>query len=174
MVFWCISCGVPPYGKQYAVERDNQPMSKAGKIIIAIAVAFFILIAGVMGFGVYWWSHHKNELLEAGKKQMDQGKEFGKKTDEQGCLDEAIARYKANRGFTGSLAAGLFLRTCLEASRPTQGFCDHVPKTLDIVNSVRWQLAESKRLGIDDDYGRQLLSQVQQYCESREAKSKSR
>ena len=142
-------------------------MSKAAKIIIAVAVSFVILAAGAIGFGLYWWSRHSGELLEAGRKHYEQGQEFGKKCDEQACLNEAITRYKADRGFTGSLATGLFLRGCLEASRPTPGFCDQVPKQSDILKSARWQIEEAKKAGIDDQYGRQLFSQVQLYCESK-------
>lgn len=146
-------------------------MSKAAKIIITIAVSLVILAASVIGLGVYWWSHHSHELFEAGQKQIEQGQEFGKKTDEQGCLDEAISRYKANRGFTGSISTGLFLRSCLQASRPTPGFCDQVPKPLDFLKSARWQIEQAKKAGINDEYGRQLFTQVQQYCESKESKS---
>ena len=149
-------------------------MSKVGKVIIAIAIGLFLLVITVIGLGAYWWSQHKRELLDAGRRQIEQGQEAGRKTDEQGCLDEAVVRYKANRGFTGSISPRLFLKACLDESRPTPGFCDRVPKQSDIMGSVRWRMAESKRLGLDDDYGRQLLTQVQQYCESKEAKAKSR
>ena len=142
-------------------------MSKATKIIITLVIGFFILVCAVVGLGLYWWSQHSGELIEAGRKQAEQGREFGKKTDEQGCLDEAITRYKDNRGFTGSITSGLFLRGCLDASRPTPGFCDQVPGQSEIIKSARWQLEQAKKAGIDDQYGRQLFAQVQQACESK-------
>lgn len=146
-------------------------MSKAGKIIIALVVCFVLLIAGVVGLGLYWWSHHKQELFEASEKQIEAGEAFGKQTDEQGCLDEAIKRYKENRGFVGSISTGLFLRSCLEASRPTPGFCDQVPKRSEILRSARWQIEQAKKAGIDDMYGKQLFGQLQEYCASKESKA---
>jgi hypothetical protein len=146
---------------------------KVAKIIIALVISFLILVSAVVGFGLYWWSQHKGEILEAGRKQAEQGREFGKKADEQGCLDESIVRYKGDRGFTGSIASGLFLRSCLEASRPTHGFCDQVPGQSEIIKSARWQLEQAEKAGIHDQYGRQLFSQVQQYCESKVSKTGS-
>ena len=146
-------------------------MSKAGKIITTLVVSIIILAAGSIGFGLYWWSHHKRELFETAQRQVEQGQEFGKKADEQTCLDEAIGRYKADRGFTGSISIGLFLRSCLEASHPTPGFCDQVPKRSEILKSVKWQLEQAKKAGIDDQYGRHLFTQVQEYCESKDSKS---
>jgi hypothetical protein len=145
-------------------------VSKTAKILITLAICFVIFVGAVVGFGLYWWSQHKGELLEAGRKQAEQGREFGKKSDEQGCLDESITRYKGDRGFVGSISSGLFLRSCLEASRPTPGFCDQVPKQSEILKSARWQVDQAEKAGIGDQYGRQLFSQVQQYCESKSSK----
>jgi len=166
----CCGAALPIRGVGLS-RRENFILSRAAKIIITIAVSLVILAASVIGFGLYWWSHHSHELFEAGRKQIEQGEAFGKQTDEQGCLDEAITRYKANRGFSGSISTGLFLRSCLEASRPTPGFCDQVPKQSDILKSARWQIEQAKKAGIDDQYGRQLFTQVQQYCGSKESKS---
>lgn len=149
-------------------------MSRAAKIIITLVLSFIVLAASTIGFGLYWWSYHSHELIEAGEKQIDQGQEFGKKGDEQGCLDEAITRYKASPGFTGSISTSLFLSSCLEESRPTPDFCDQVPGQSEILNSVRWQREQAKKAGIDDQYGRQLFSQVQVHCDQQKAKSGSR
>lgn len=145
-------------------------MSKTAKIIIALVVCFLLFVCAVVGFGLYWWSQHRGELLEAGRKHAEQGREFGKKADEQGCLDEAIVRYKGDRGFTGSISSRIFLRSCLEASRPTHGFCDQVPRQSEIIKSARWQLEQAEKAGINDQFGRQLFSQLQQHCESKASK----
>lgn len=145
-------------------------MSRAAKIIVTIGVCFVFLATITIGFGIYWWARHSHELFEAGQRQIDQGTAYGKQTDEQGCLDEAISRYKAKRGMTGSIASGLFLRSCLEESRPTPGFCDQVPKRTEILKSMQWQIAQAKKAGLENDpYGKQLFTQLQEYCEVKRA-----
>ena len=147
-------------------------MSKTGKVIIGIAIGFFIIVVGVVTIGIYWWTHYAKELKETGTKNIEQGKEFGKKATEQGCVDEAVARYKANSGFSSSISTGLFLKSCLEESTPTPGFCDQIPKQSEILKSVQWQLGQAEKTGIRDDFGRHLFSQIQIYCDEKRAKSK--
>jgi len=147
-------------------------MSRAGKIVIAIVIAFIFVVAGAISAGVYWISRHGHEVFEAGEKAMNEGQEFGKKSDQQGCVDEAVSRYKANRGFGGALSASMFVRSCLDESRPTPGFCDNVPKPTDVFRSARWQIEEARKAGIADNFGQQIFSQVQNHCQSRESKSK--
>jgi hypothetical protein len=144
-------------------------MSLAAKIVITIAVCFVLVAAGAVGLGIILWKRHSGDLIEAGRKQYDQGVALGRLTDESGCLDEAVTRYKGNRGMTGSLAAGVFVRSCWMASRPTAGFCDHVPKPLDLFNAARWQVEQSKRAGIDEQFGGQIFAQQRAYCDVRKA-----
>ena len=142
-------------------------MSLAAKIILTIVVGLILFTVGVVALGAYLWSRHSGDLVEAGRKQTEQGLAFGRETDEAGCLNEAVARYKGNRGFAGSVASGLFVQACWRASGPTAGFCDHVPKTLDVFRSARWQAEQTKRAGIDDPFGGQIFGQLQAYCGSK-------
>jgi hypothetical protein len=142
-------------------------MSLAAKIVITVAVCFVLFVAGAVGLGVYMWKRHSGELLDAGKKQYEQGLAFGKETDESGCLDQALTRYKGNRGMTGSLSAGVFVRACWTSSRPTAGFCDRVPKPLDIFTAARWQVEQSRRAGVDEQLGGQIFAQQRAYCGSK-------
>jgi hypothetical protein len=142
-------------------------MSFGAKIAIVIVVGFVLCAIGAVGLAAYVWSRHSGELLEAGRKQAEQGVAFGSETDEAGCLNEAIRRYKANRGLAGSMATGLFVRGCWASSRPTAGFCDQVPKTLDIVAGSRWQVQQTKKAGIHDAFGGQIFAQLRAYCDSK-------
>jgi len=145
-------------------------MSRAGKIVIILVVCFLVIVGSVVAMGVYWWTHHSRELMESTQKVYKEGQDAGRKTDEQGCLNAAIARYKENTGFTGSISTSLFLRSCLDESRPTPGFCDGVPRRLEILRSAQWQIEQAKKAGINDNFGRQLFTQVQEYCETKGAK----
>jgi hypothetical protein len=62
----------------------------------------------------------------------------------------------------------LFMRACLDASRPTPGFCDEVPRRLEFVRSAEWELQQCKRYGLSPEKQcQQLFQQVQQFCEER-------
>jgi len=143
-------------------------MSLAAKIVITLVVCVILFAVGVVGLGVYLWSRHGRELLDAGGRQYDRGVTFGRETDEAGCLNEAVARYKRQGGgMTGSMAAGIFVRACWNASRRTEGFCDQVPKPLDLFRATRWQIEQSRRAGIDDQFGGQIFAQQRAYCDAR-------
>jgi len=140
-------------------------MTTATKVIIVVGVCVFLGVFAVVAAGVYWWAHHGRELLQTGENAMKQGKDFGKKTDNQGCVDEALSRYRQNKGFGGAISNSLFLASCLNDSRPTPNFCDDVPRTTELIKSAQWQIKKCAEQGLPDQYCRQLYGQVQQYCE---------
>jgi hypothetical protein len=142
-------------------------MSFGAKIAIVIVVGFLLSAVGAVGLVAFLWSRHSGELLEAGRKQTDQGSAFGSQTDEAGCLAEAIRRYKANRGFAGSMAANMFVQACWPSSQPTPGFCDHVPKPLDVLAGSRWQVEQAKKAGLDDPVGGSVFAQLRAYCDAK-------
>ena len=142
-------------------------MSLGAKIILAVVVGLALFAVGVIGLGAYFWSRHGRGLVEANERQYAQGLAFGRQTDESGCLNEAVTRYKRNGGMTGYMAAGLFVKACWTSSRPSDGFCDQVPKPLDLLRAPRWQLEQSRRAGIDRQYGGQIFSLQQMHCDSR-------
>ena len=141
-------------------------MTTLAKTLIVIFACGFVLVILAVATAAYWWSHHSRELFQKAETRFSEGTEYGKKTDNQGCLSEALSRYRQDRGLTGSLSANLFLRGCLESSRPTPGFCDNVPRPFDILKSAQYQAKECKEAGLSDSYCSQIFSQVQQYCET--------
>jgi hypothetical protein len=144
-------------------------MSRTAKIILTIAASLVVMAVGVVGLAAFLWARHGRDLLDAGTKHYDQGVAFGQQTDEQGCLDQAITRYKADRGMGGSLGAGIFVRGCWHTSRPTPGLCAPVPTPLDILRATRWQLEQTRKAGIDKDLGGQIFVQMRNYCAEKPA-----
>jgi hypothetical protein len=149
------------------VIDDSGTMSLAAKVIVTIVGCLVLSVVGVIGLGAYLWSRHGQDVIDAGSRQYDQGLEFGRQTDESGCLDAALTRYKTNRGMTGSLAAGVFVGACWQSSRPTPGFCDGVPEPLDVFSAARWQAEQSKKAGIDEHFGGQIFAQWRNHCASK-------
>ena len=142
------------------------------KILVIIAIVVVLLVGGVIGAGVLWWMRNKDALMARAKEVVAEGKEFGGRNDNQACVDEAIARYKRDPGFGSAMSNNFFLRSCLDASQPSAGFCDTVPRATEFMKSAEWQLDQCRRVGLSQDsYCRQLFQPVQQFCESGARKS---
>jgi len=136
------------------------------KILLIIAIVVVLGIVAVVGAGVFWWMKNKDALLARAKEVVAEGKQFGRQSDNQGCVDEALSRYKKEPGFSSAMSNNFFLRSCLEASRPTPGFCDSVPRATEFMKTAEWQLNQCRRVDLStDNYCRQLFQPVQQFCE---------
>ncbi len=141
-------------------------ISRTAKIIIISITSVVLLITVIVGIGIYVGAKYSKELLGNSKAALLEGTEFGKQTDNNGCVKEAILRHKKAPGFQAAIANNLFLRGCLETSQPSEGFCDNVPPANEIMKSVQWQLQKCKEADIPNNYGAQLFGQIQQYCHS--------
>lgn len=142
------------------------------KALLIVAGVIVLLVLGTIGAGVYWWAKNKDALFGKAKEAMTEGRAFGRSTDNQGCVDEAISRYKKEPGFGSAIATNLFHKACLEASRPTPGFCNDVPKMMEFMKSTEWHMAQCRRVDLSkDNYCQQLFQPVQEFCELRSRKS---
>ena len=136
---------------------------KALLVVVVVIVALAIL-AGAAGY--YWYSRHGREFMESARKAQSEGVQFGEETDDQGCLDETLARHRQAGGFSQVITQNLFLKGCLSASEQTDGFCAGVPKRAQVMASATWQIKKCSEAGFNDPFCRQIFSQVQEYCES--------
>ena len=135
-------------------------------LIIGGMLVVLAIVVGVAGYFVM--RKYGPGLLEAGKQTIAEAQEYGQRTDNEGCLNEAVSRQARAQGFTEIIKNGIFVRACLDASRPTPGFCDGVPGRLEFMKSARWQLDQCARYGLKQEQQcGQLFQQVQQFCEMR-------
>jgi len=142
------------------------------KALLIALVVIVVLVVGVIIAGVYWLSRNKDALIAKGRAVVTEGRDFGRNSDNQGCVDESISRYKREPGFTGTISNGIFMRACLESSRPTPGFCDEVPRQTEFVKSAQWRVEQCRRIDLSSDsYCQQLFQPVQQFCERRTIRS---
>jgi hypothetical protein len=136
------------------------------KALIIIVVLGLLLVVGVIGAGVFWFSRNKDALLARGKAVIEEGQQAGRHTDNQGCVDQSITRYKTEPGFSNGISTSVFMQSCLQESRPTPGFCDAVPKETEFIKSGQWQLAQCQNVGLSSDqYCRQLFQTVERFCD---------
>jgi hypothetical protein len=130
---------------------------KAALIGCGALVALFIVLAVAGGI---WWSRNSDEFEGGAQVAARDGARFGLVRDEAACFDEGKRRVAAATTIQATFGVGSFVRSCLEYSRPTAGFCDNVPPPTSIGRTAAWQ---SQRCG--DDMNCRNVSQVQQtYC----------
>ena len=135
------------------------------KALLIVAIIVVLLVVGVIVGGVFWWSRNKDRIVGGIKEAATQGREYGRNTDNQGCVDESISRYKKEPGITTLISTSLFTRTCLDASRATPGFCDDVPKPTELTKTGEWRAAQCRRVDLgSDSYCPPLFQPVQEFC----------
>ena len=148
-------------------------MSRNVKLILIIGGSFLLLTMIVVGVGIYLIAQKSKGWAESSMTVMRDGEEFGKQTDEQGCLSKALTRMKKTPGLTDGFKSAidnnLFLTGCLDTSRPTPEFCAGVPPVTEIMASVAWRAESCRKEVKQDPYGycNNLFSAVQTHCKDR-------
>jgi hypothetical protein len=140
-------------------------MSKTWAIVLSIIGGLFLLgliaVAGV----VYWVYQNKDRWVQSAEQIGKEAKEFGARTDNEGCLKESLARHKRDKSFTGQITAQGFMIVCLQASEPSPGFCDGVPEQSEIIESATWTMKKCSDTGMQNDQSCQrLFGAIQSYC----------
>src|SRR5207244_11889472 len=72
------------------------------KALLIIVVVIIVLVVGVVIAGVYWISRNKDAWIARGKEVMTEGRDFGRQSDNKGCVVESISRYKKEPWLTRS------------------------------------------------------------------------
>lgn len=105
---------------------------------------------------------------------IEQAREFGKTTDNQGCIDEGLRRAAKLQSTPPSSiefwAESSWASNCLETSAPTPGFCDGVPSiSQEFFNSLNEkvyeeQMCKQTRFGQYDFHCKSVYSAKQKHC----------
>ena len=142
------------------------------KVLLIVVVVLVVLVLGAIGAGVYYVSRNKDAWLARGKAVATEGRDFGRNSDNQGCVDESISRYKKEPGFGSAISNSIFMQSCLDSSRPTPNFCTDVPKATEFMKSAQWRVDQCRKIDLSSDsYCQQLFQPVQQFCERGPRKS---
>lgn len=140
-------------------------MSKTVAIVLSIIGGLFLLGIIIVGGVVFWVYQNKDRLVHSAEQLVKEGKEFGEKTNNDGCLREALSRHRRDQSFTGKISTQGFLTVCLQVSQPSSGFCDGVPAQKEILKSANWMLKKCADSGLQSDQGcQQIFGVVQTYC----------
>lgn len=142
------------------------------KALLIVLIIVVLLVIGVVGAGVFYVMKNKDAWMARAKEIATEGKDFGGHSDNQGCVDESILRYKKEPGMSSAISVSVFMRTCLDASRATPGFCDDVPRPAEFMKSAQWRIDQCRRIDLSGDrYCQQLFQPVQDYCLKRSLRS---
>jgi hypothetical protein len=125
-------------------------MKKNTKIILTvvfvIAGAGVVALAAAAGGAYYIYGQFASPEQKARmEKAKIDGREFGKATDQNGCMEKGYLLAAPESTF--DLSNQMFVKECLGASRPVQNFCEGVPFMLD----RDWFENECKKVGHDRD-----------------------
>jgi hypothetical protein len=136
------------------------------KALLIVVIVVVVLVIGVVGAGVLYVMRNKDAWMARAKEVATEGKNYGNTTDNKGCVDEGVNRYKKDPGLTSVISNSVFMRTCLESSKPTAGFCDEVPKQMEFIKAAEWKLKQCRLNGLQGDSNCQnLFTPIQQFCE---------
>ena len=107
-------------------------------------------------------------LNEDAQQDERAGIEFGKRTDQLGCKNEALRRLLAatkSGNFIKRSESEYFLYGCFQTSRSTPDFCANVPKDDNALTVYLWSLAQCRELGAgNDDACANLITEVSNVC----------
>jgi len=99
------------------------------RIIIVLLIVGAIAIVAVVVTIASWLTGTGKQASSRTAARMQEGGEFGKKTNQQGCIDEGLKR-GVKLGLLDFETQGAnedFVLGCLPSSAPSPGFCDGVP-----------------------------------------------
>ena len=132
-----------------AADRfDRRRMVIAVDLVRAGVLVVLVIVALVVG--IIYVARNKDTWRAKGRHVVAEGRNFGTNTDNQGCLDESIARYKKETGHLSAISTNLFMGGCLESSRPTPGFCDKVPVG-DMMKLGEWRAEQCRHYDLGND-----------------------
>ncbi len=122
-------------------------MRTSTKIIFAVGGVFALLLLFiVVAFMTLTYLFVDEEFKNNYKAAQVEGREFGAKTDNNGCIREGLLRGRNLERFdpnTGAILRG-FVENCLNNSSPTFDFCEGVPYVWD-VNEMDWRKEECRK-----------------------------
>ena len=141
-------------------------MSKNVKILLIVAgILVGLSVICVGGFVIFAYMTVDPAAIE---KVMNEGKEFGKTTDNLGCQTKAVSMIKtlSDTDIRGTVNTQYFFDSCLETSRSTPNFCDGMADPYkDIFNKHQGKDAECEKLGLKGSIPcRQVIEKKLDYC----------
>jgi len=123
-------------------------MKKGTKIILGVVLTVILIIGlavgGLVG-GFFYLDHQLSEFKQKDEQAEIDGREFGKTTDQNGCMEKGFTIPISDERF--DFYNNRFINGCLSSSRPIPDFCEGVPFLFD----RKWFDEQCKKVGHNTD-----------------------
>lgn len=136
-------------------------MKKGTKIVIGVVLTVFLIIGLVVGGLVGGWvylGHKVSEFKQKGEQAEIDGREFGKTTDQTGCLEKGYTLEQPKSIYDHSNR--YFVIECLKSSRPITNFCEGVPTRL----SSKWVDEQCEKVPQSYESCARTMLAKREYC----------
>jgi hypothetical protein len=136
------------------------------RIIIVLLIVGAIAIVAVVVTIASWLTGTGKQASSRTAARMQEGGEFGKKTNQQGCIDEGLKR-GARLGLLDFETQGAnedFVLGCLQSSSPSPGFCDGVPSGFKNI-FVDWTKQKCEKVNMIRPVCTGIYDMQIQFCE---------
>lgn len=140
-------------------------MTRGWKIGLSVLAGLFFLLILVGGGCLYALSRYGKEIGEQAKQSQTDGENFGRSTNEAGCLKEALERKKKNSSITNIVSINVFLGTCLKEAEPSPGFCEDVPPRGEKEQIKAWTARKCAETGQADITCQAMFQVVLAHCQ---------
>lgn len=135
---------------------------------IIIGVSIGVAIVAVLTVIVVVWSFTRSGKESSRKvdERRQEGVEFGRTTDQRGCINEGLKRGQNLKiiDIAGQVENQFFVEGCLQASRATPGFCDGVPSSFkDILTD--WAEKQCEKIDVPSNICEGIIEEQIEFCE---------
>lgn len=136
------------------------------RIILALLIVAAIVIIAFVVTIASWLTGSGKKSSQQTAVKMQEGAEFGKTTNQQGCIDEGLKR-NSKLGLFDFDAQGAnedFVLGCLPASAASPGFCDGVPSGVKNI-FVDWTEKKCEKINMPRPICTGIFDQQIRFCE---------
>src|SRR5262249_54819647 len=131
------------------------------------SIILFVMVMGVGGYT--WWKYNGQAMMQDAQAADGEGRRFGAGKDSTACVEEGVRRTKGI-GFSGAVAARLFLESCLKAAKLEAGFGGGGRGSPEFLNSVPGKVQLNQKSEPPPPLESAVLPQsIIAFCESRRA-----
>ncbi len=140
-------------------------MNKTVKIVLIAAMVLVLLGIGLFaGFVIFLKFTQPGRTMDQRLTAIEnEGTEFGKTTDQQGCIKEGVARGKKITDITSQVGNRDFVKGCLRSSQTSPGFCDNVPSIMGKM-FTDWEAQQCEKIRSPTVACQDVMKEVILYC----------
>ena len=134
------------------------------KLILIGVVGIFLIIGLLVGVLVFLKFTPQGRAMDERLTAVEnEGTEFGKTTDQQGCVKEGLARGKKITDITSQVGNRDFVRGCLRSSQASPGFCDDVPSIVGKM-FTDWEAKQCEKIRSPTVACQDVMKEVILFC----------